>query len=150
MGLYVNCLIFFFHLCRILYKTRKDIHVKSDNTSVVFCSNDFFHTAEFVNEVPTAVTKPDCINIRKVSDSNTDEMTEIEEKRYNNTTYMDSMYLGGGNSSPNKHNIASKYGLTGMKKYPAPQPNTSSSYGAKNPRCTTFRSEADYFQYNKH
>jgi hypothetical protein len=60
------------------------------------------------------------------------------------------MYLGGDNSSSNKHNIASKYGLTGMKKYPAPQPNTSSSYGAKNPRCTTFKSEADYFQYNKH
>jgi hypothetical protein len=74
---------------------------------------------------------------------------EIEDQRYNNTTYGDSMYLGGDNSSPNKHNIASKYGLTGMKKYPAPQPNTSSSYGAKNPRCTTCKSEADYFQYNK-
>ncbi|CAC5411350.1 unnamed protein product [Mytilus coruscus] len=141
-------------IIRVLYKSRKNVDLKSDDISTVFCSDDFMHSTGFINDVPSSVATHDFIKIRKVSDSTTDEMMEVEDQRFNNKTYGESTFGGGSTPkhSPNRVNQDSKYaGLSGFKKYPAPQPSKASSYVSnRNSRYNSQQSDTDYFQYKRH
>lgn len=108
----------------------------------------------FINDVPSSIATQDFIKIRKVSDSTTDEIMEVEDQRFNNKTYGESTFGSSSTPrhSPNRVNQDSKYaGLSGFKKYPAPQPSKASSYVSnRNSRYNSQQSDTDYFQYKRH
>lgn len=128
-------------LNRVIYKTRRDIHVKADKA--VFCTNEFVHSPGFINEASSAITKPEFINIRKVSDSDTDEMMEIKHATYQNRTYADT-YLGISSKTEKEDNRET--GLSSYKKYPAPHPSKASNYVSnKNSRLLSHQSDRNYY-----
>ncbi|XP_063421016.1 uncharacterized protein LOC134706207 [Mytilus trossulus] len=141
-------------IIRVLYKSRKNVDLTSEAISTVFCSDDFVHSTGFINDVPSSIATQDFIKIRKVSDSTTDEMMEVEDQRFNNKTYGESTFGTSSTPrhSPNRVNQDSKYaGLSGFKKYPAPQPSKASSYVSnRNSRYNSQQSDTDYFQYKRH